>query len=69
VPVSADLGDEPERAGLDISRWLSPAQRHPAGVLSFCDFASTAHAHSTRPYTRNASDSIGADTLVETISI
>lgn len=45
------------------------AGRQPRARTMDLIIAATAHAHSARLYTRNASDFIGADTLVEIVSI
>lgn len=43
--------------------------RQPRARTMALIIAATAHAHSARLYTRNASDFIGADTVVEIISV
>lgn len=45
------------------------AGRQPRARTMDLIIAATAHAHSARLYTRNASDLIGAETLVEIVSV
>lgn len=48
---------------------VAEAGRQPRARTMDLLIAATAHAHSARLYTRNANDFVGADSLVEVVSI
>lgn len=48
---------------------VADAGRQPRARTMDLLVAATAHAHSARVYTRNAGDFVGADTLVEIVSV
>lgn len=52
-----------------LSAAVADAGRQPRARTMNLIIAATAHTHSARLYTRNAGDFIGADTLVDIVSV
>jgi len=74
--VGALLGPRRRRQGVEADRDLLPcaaavveAGRRPRARTTDLLIAVIAHAHSARLYTCNASDFVGADTLIEVVSV